>query len=174
MSWLWPENPEVKYMLAASVTETPADPLKWLMQTPEKHTVVTRNLASHYELAIGNAPRCFILAPAYLTKKEIVVYGPPLVTDLLYAKTHVSVRVTNTPLPFSVYKRVRFTLGYSGSYGADIGYKALRYTLHEFNRTIGTFPIDESLQSGGVLHIEKTRHIRFTVEPEYAHLIALI
>lgn len=180
ITWQWPDNTDVKYMLAAAITEGPAtanitaDPLKWLMQNPQAHTVITRNLAAHYEIAIGDAPRRFIFAPAYLMKKDIAVYGPALITDLLYAKTHATVRIKNTQLPFSPYKKVTFTLTYSDTHGTAIGKDALHYTLHEFNRYIGTYPLDETLCAGGYLHIKKTQHIRFEIIPEYAHLIALV
>lgn len=174
ITWTWPRNDNVKYMLAASTTDNPPDPLKWLMQDPAQHTVVTRNLAAHYEIPIGSVPRRFIFAPAYLHGKDIAVYGPALCTDLLYAKIHAAVRITNTPLPFSPFKRVKFALSYSDANGANLAAKALRYTLHEFNRLVGMFPLDDSLHAGGYLHIRKTHTLRFTVEPEYAHLIALL
>lgn len=161
-------------MLAAASETMPDDPLKWFMKNPAAHSVITRNLATHYEIAIGAAPRHFFFAPAYLLKKDVAVYGPLLVTDLLYAKVHVTTRIINTPMPFSPYKRVKFSLSYSEAHGAELSRRALRYTLHEFNRHIGTYPLDDTVQSGGVLHIKKTQHVRFVIEEEFAHVLALI
>ena len=173
ITWQWPKNPDVKYMLAAVTDESPANPLDWLMEDPASHTVVTRNLAAHYELPIGDKPKRFIFAPAYLQDKGVVVYGPALSTDLLYAKVHVSVRITNRPLILSPYKRVGFSLTFSQAHGVEIGQQALRYALYEYSRLIGIYPLDATLISGGYIHIKKTQHIRFIVDEAYEHLLAL-
>ncbi|MCL2187385.1 MAG: hypothetical protein FWC16_01110 [Defluviitaleaceae bacterium] len=173
ITWQWPKNPDVKYMLAAVTEEDPEDPLEWLMQDPAAHTVVTRNLAAHYELPIGETPKRFIFAPAYLHKKDVAIYGPALVTDLLYAKVHATVRITNRPILLSPYKRVGFTLRFSQPHGAEIGQHALRYALYEFSRLIGTYALDATLMAGGYMHIKKTQHIRFMIDEKYEHLIAL-
>lgn len=173
ITWQWPKNPDVKYMLAAVTEENPEDPLAWLMQDPASHTVVTRNLASHYELAIGDTPKRFIFAPAYLHDKGVAVYGPALSTTKMYAKVHATVRITNRPLIFSPFKRVGFSLKFSHAHGVEIGPMALRYALYEYSRLIGIYPLDATLIAGGYIHIKKTHHIRFMVDAEYEHLITL-
>jgi hypothetical protein len=174
MSWVWPKSPDVKYMLAATTTEDPEDPLAWLMQEPHRHSVVTRNLSAHYEVPIGDSPKRYIFAPAYLQGKGIAVYGPAFVTDLLYAKVHAEVRITNRPLPLSPYKRVGFSLSFSEEHGKAIAGKALRYALYEYTRLVGSYPLDETLMAGGYMYIKKTQHIRFIIEDKYEHLIALV
>jgi hypothetical protein len=179
ITWTWPKNPDVKYMLAAIYDETvpgevTADPLTYLMQNPASHTVITRNLASHYTVPISGEPKRYIFAPAYLAGNEITVYGPALVTDLLYAKTYAQVRITNRPIPFGPYKRVSFSLKFADGHGAVIGKDALQYALYEYSRPIGTYPLDTETLAGGYMYIKKTQHIRFTIKDEYAHLIALV
>jgi hypothetical protein len=174
ISWSWPKNPDVKYMLAAVTTDNPEDPLLYLMKDPTSRTVITRNLASHYTVPISGKPRQYIFAPAYLKGKDIAVYGPALVTDLLYSKTYVTARITNRPIPLSPLKRVSFTLKYTDDHGSVIGKNALRYALYEYRRHIGTYPLDDETLSGGYLYIKKTQHIRFIIENDYAHLIALV
>ncbi|MCL2500002.1 MAG: hypothetical protein FWE90_06650 [Defluviitaleaceae bacterium] len=174
LSWTWPKNADVKYMLAAATTENPDDPLEYLMQNPARHTVITRNLAAHYAVPIGPEPKRYILAPAYLQDKEITVYGPALTTDLLHAKAHAHLRITNRPIPFGPYKRVSFTITFDDGHAAAIGKDALRYHLYEYSRLIGTYPLDEGIMAGGYMYIKKTQHIRFFINDEYAHLIALV
>jgi hypothetical protein len=174
ISWTWPKSADVKYMLVAMTTENPDDPMAYLMQDPGNRTVVTRNLASHYQVPIGGEPKRFIFAPAYLQGKKIALYGPALATDLLYAKTHARVRITNRLYPFSPIKRVGFSIKYTDPHGEEIGKNALRYNLYEYGRLIGTYPLDDEILAGGYLFIHKTRHIRFTVKDEYTHLIALV
>jgi hypothetical protein len=174
IAWTWPGNEKVKYMLVAATDEETDDPLQWLMNDPQRHTVVTRNLSARYTAPIGRGRKRYLLAPAYLQGKEIAVYGPALVTDWLYAKTRAEVRISNRPLPFSLYKRVRFSLRFSDGRGAELGKKALRYALYEYNRLIGTYPLDDAILSGGYMHIRKSQHIRFIIEGEFAHLVTLI
>jgi len=178
ISWAWPKNTDVKYMLAASVSgkdaENPGDPMEYIMRNPASHTVITRNLAAHYTVPIGTEPKRYFFAPAYLQGKEITVYGPALATDLLYAKIHARLRITGRPIPFSPYKRISFTLSYDGGHGLTIGKDALYYSLYEYSRLIGTYPLDGGIAAGGYMHIKKTQHIRFFIKDEYAHLIALV
>jgi len=119
-------------------------------------------------------PKRFIFAPAYLKGKEIATYGPAWVTDLLYAKTHAEVVVRNQPLPLSPYKRVRFTIQFADEHGLGMGKNALRYALYEYSRHIGTYPLDTEILQGGQLILKKTQTIKFLIEPQYAHLIALV
>jgi len=174
LKWEWPTNKQVKYMLVAATEENPADPLKWLMKEPATHTVVTRNLAKTYEAPIGDSTRRFILAPAYLKDKGIAVYGPALVTDLLYAKIHLEAQITQRVIPFSPYKRVQFSLDYSQAKDMELGKAALRYRLHEQGKIIGTYPMDESIQTSGIMHIKKTQQIQFFIADNYAHLLTLV
>jgi hypothetical protein len=174
ISWKWPENEDVKYLLAGATTETPDDPIKWLMQDPARHSVIPRNLSSRYEAPIGDEPKRFILAPAYLKGKEIAVYGPAHVTDLLYAKTHAEVQIHNQAIPFSPFKRVCFSLHFADEHGTGMGKNAIRYALYEYNRLIGVYPLDAEIITQGFLYVKKIQDIRFMIEPEYAHLIALV
>jgi len=174
INWTWPKNRDVKYMLAATTTEDPADPLAWLMLDPAAHTVITRNLAAHYEVPIGDCPKRYIFAPAYLDGKGIAVYGPAFATDLLYAKVHAEVRITNRALPLGEYKKVSFALTFTEEHGKAISRNALRYNLYEYTRLIGSYPLDETLLAGGFMYIKKTQYIRFIVEEGFSHLIALV
>jgi hypothetical protein len=174
ISWAWPKNEDVKYLLAASTTESPEDPLQWLLHDPTRHSVIPRNLSAHYEVPIGNEPKRFIFAPAYLKGKEVAVYGPVCMTDLLYARTQVEVKIKNQALPFSLFKRIYFTLHYADDHGMGIGKNALRYALYEYNRLIGEYPLDTEIITNGYLYVKKTQHIQFMIEPTYAHLIALV
>jgi hypothetical protein len=177
ITWAWPKNPDVKYMLAAPCAEAeggPGDPLAYIMQDPASHTVITRNLAAHYTVPISGEPKRYLFAPAYLNGNEITVYGPACATDLIYAKTYAQVRIVNRPIPFGPYKRVYFSLKYADGHGAAIAKNALRYTLYEYSRFIGTYPLDDETLAGGYMYIKKTQHIRFIIEDEYSHLIALV
>ncbi|MCL2203363.1 MAG: hypothetical protein FWB88_05445 [Defluviitaleaceae bacterium] len=175
MSWKWPANPDVKYMLAAATTQHPDDPLAWLMEDPNSHAVVTRTLTAHYEVPIGDAPKRYIFAPAYLKGKEIAVYGPALVTDLLYAKVHAEVRITNSNIPFSSFKRVDFSLHFSGeNAGSVLGKNALRYAVYEMQRLVGVYALDDEILTGGYIYIRKTQHIRFIIQEAFAQFIALV
>jgi hypothetical protein len=175
LAWTWPKDEKVKYMLVMATEDGEVkDPLKRLMESPQSHTVVTRNLSARYAAPIKEGRKRYITAPAYLMGKDVVVYGPAFMTGWLYAKTPFEIRITDQNLPFSLYKKVKFSLRFADERGAELARKALRYALHEFNRQTGGYPLDEGLLAGGYMYIRKTQCLRFTAEKEYEHLIAWV
>ncbi|MCL2287221.1 MAG: hypothetical protein FWC32_12775 [Firmicutes bacterium] len=169
LSWQWPVDRSVRLALVFRCEEENPN-LEDLIQSNYHHDVIVRDLASNFTVELPEGRSKFLICPAYFDdNKNISVCMSSFITDWVYKRLKVSVRVLYSPISFSQFQKA--TLSVTSDY---VQPDAISYVIQENGQTIASYPLDSAIiTGGGYIYISKQQTVKFILNPNYAHLIEL-
>jgi hypothetical protein len=176
ISWEWPPGRGIRLMLVFEHEEPELPALEDCLRREHPHKVVARDMANRFQTVIQGARKRYRLVPAYFDDSQaVVVCEPAYVTDWFYRSVRVTTSMEYKPLPLGGYRQAVLTVRMSDTEGAEeCVARGLRYGVYENNTLLGTYPLDmDIIKSGCMVYLEGGRRIRFSVEPDYAHVLEL-